>query len=197
MQLINSQKPRRNFRYAFDRDGYYAGLVRADRATGLPVFPPYSTDQEPYWKEGFRPRFNFDLNSWTLEPRGEKELRLAVEKEILQKFSDRVCSRISDSEAKWDLIIGSVLETVRKHSALTDDYVEKVFLQLQDWLELKYRIQNNLVSEKFRIIDERITDLIEVLIESEKRSLELLNRPGFLERNLRRFFMWFSNILRR
>jgi hypothetical protein len=60
----------KNYRYAFDRDGYYLGLCRpieTNKTTELPVYPEYSTDVEPYWKDGFVSKYDFTLNRYLKE----------------------------------------------------------------------------------------------------------------------------------
>lgn len=77
-----------NFRYAFDSDGYYLGIVRPTVGPmGETVFPKLTTEFEPLWKDGFVPRFSFDLNYWTLEIAGEKKSRDDIQKEIADKLS--------------------------------------------------------------------------------------------------------------
>lgn len=61
--------------YTFDDSGYYIGQSRRQphpkkekRDAGEFLMPRNSVSVAPVFKEGFRPRWNFEMQSWTLEP---------------------------------------------------------------------------------------------------------------------------------
>lgn len=84
----------RRYRFKFDQDGYYAGLAYPIEETTLgPVYEPNTSEIEPFWKDGFNPRFDFKLNYWILEPKAEKSQRLAVEREIIADLETRLAER--------------------------------------------------------------------------------------------------------
>lgn len=86
----------RRYRYSFDDLGYYMGLCYPleESALQTPIFPPNSTEQEPFWKDGYIPRYDFHFKNWILEKRGQKEVRQTIEDELTEKIINKIFEKL-------------------------------------------------------------------------------------------------------
>lgn len=130
------------FRYKFDKDLYYAGLAYPiAEMHGNPVYEENTTTKEPFWKDGFIPRFDLVLNNWKMEPRDNRQRIMDVEKEVSNNLMLRFTEEIRLQNA--DLIY--------KYSKALDN-------DLQKMLDHKERFLSEYLHKKFEIINERLID---------------------------------------
>ena len=191
----------KTYAYSFDQDGYYLGLCRAtlDPLTKQLIFPHNSTDQEPYWKDGYQSRWDFTLKNWTLEPRGEKKHRMEVEKELILPLIERLdkieksLHHLNERSAEKMKIIDDLLTPINKNTILFYEKIDKVHHKLNDidnssaaaYQALRQHLNDN---HAFAI-DQRF------LLERMNAKIALLARPTFFQRLKRKLSFGFMRRL--
>lgn len=187
----------KTYAYSFDQDGYYLGLCRAtlDPLTKQLVFPHNSTDQEPYWKDGYQSRWDFTLKNWTLEPRGEKKHRMEVEKELMGPIREKLLDMQSFSFDSYERL-NAKLEII---STKLESINENTILSYQKWIEVKNMVENS--EENILRIQTDIRDILvngsrqERTMLAMKNDLVFLTRPSFFQRLKRKLSFGFMRRL--
>lgn len=171
------------YRYAFDKDGYYAGLAYPIQTIkDHHIWANNTTDIEPFWKDGFLPRYDLKHNNWVLEPRDEKSHRMQVEKEILSKLQEHIDQRFDSLkdylfEAHKDILeIQSQISWIEEKQASIIPIFDNKYFHLE-------RKLNNLEDRLFNRIDS-IEKILKVVQETNLSALTIFEQkpPTFWER---------------
>lgn len=132
----NDTSNQKNYRFAYDIDGYYMGLVRK----GEPGFDGMSTAMEPMWRQGHIPRWKPEINNWVLEIRGEKALRRDFQTELVEKLVETVDNSVVKHSA-----------SVFKFQTTSQEEFLKVILEMQT----KHTMFNQKIAFDYRELVER------------------------------------------
>jgi len=183
---MNSQQEtptKRRFRYAFDDMGYYMGLTYPinESAIGTPLYIPNSTAQEPFWKDGYIPRWDFHFKNWTLEKRGQKIERQNLEDELTEKIVNKI---ISQSKFDTNFIVNKISDQILLNNQIDNNNYTSLTQQIE---KLTERIERSFVHH-FSMFQETVDSIYKRQIEI----LTILNKPTFYQK-LKNWILSFYN----
>lgn len=181
MNSKSETQTQRRFRYSFDDLGYYLGLCYPidESALQTPIYQPNSTDQEPFWKDGYIPRYDFQFKNWTLEKRGQKEVRQTLEDELTEKIVNKLVDQISRTQY--------VLETkINDRSKMISDEI----YESNKITDKKDRFLQSLIIEQGSMVQDQISLLHKNLLQI---AILLEPKPTIYQK----LKSWFSKFLSR
>ena len=136
------------FRYVFDEDGFYKGLVYKN-SVGL--FPTNSTELEPNWKPGFSPVWDFENRVWKLVKRGERRV-ISVGAESVRVFGREALKSIDKRLSEFeDFGVRPVTSSVQLLIVASRD-TRKSVEKLVDLVETQHDIEHQCL---IRIIEQQ------------------------------------------
>lgn len=174
------------YRYGFNEDGYYTGLVYStkDQATGEPIFPINCTDREPYWKDGYYPKFDFTTMNWGLEPRHERHIRLAVEAQILSKMKLEIYEYFNEQieKLRYDLSQSIIQNRYDLCKYCNDLFKENLHISLKN----------------LNLLNEHITNLSKIDADESKQHLgQIMSALSVIEHRSRPKTPWYKKFWRK
>lgn len=170
------------YRYSWDENGYYSGIVRGKpNSLGLIEYPTKNvTDVEPYWQDGYRPRWSLKECNWVLEKRDKAEKRAEF-------YHEAVAMLLPEISMKIEMINRNFTDQMLdQNEILTDEFCfiskELTRLSAESYTKL-YFIENKLnkLSDTLSLVVEQIVDLHNHQIQMREEVLRL-HKPTLWQR---------------